>query len=177
MKLKAMNIYAKNQLSSPENPILIIKRFNGLQSYSIKRAEWNLYHDAENGMNLWISISTDKSIKQQQDTRILHAQPNWELNLVDISLSEESIIPGFTATISESFDESKGGWISNFYYCEHEGSDRNTIEVIEVDGDRVRFRLFGETVDINYYDGSKPTAKLTTDIWFDRNRDGARSMS
>jgi hypothetical protein len=43
--------------------------------------------------------------------------------------------------------------------------------------DRVRLRLTGETIDVNYYDGSRPATKLSVDVWFDRNRDRGRSMS
>jgi hypothetical protein len=167
-----------NQLSSPENPILVLERFNGFESYQIELAEWNLYIDEENGMmNLWIFLSAGQALRQQKDTENLNAKPNWELNLVESSLSEDSIKPGFMATILESYDESRGGWITNFYYCEHEGTDKNTIEVVATDGDRVRFRLYGETVDVNYYNGSKPATKLLSDVWFERNRGGGRSMS
>ncbi len=167
-----------NQLSSPENQILVLERFNGFESYSIELAEWNLYIDEENRMmNLWIFLSAGQALRQQKDTEELNAEPHWELNLVESSLSEDLIKPGFMAAIPESYDDSKGGWITNFYYCEHEGTDKNTIEVVATDGDRVRFRLYGETVDVNYYDGSKPATKLLTDVWFKRNRDGGRSMS
>jgi hypothetical protein len=165
-------------VSSPENPVLVLERFNGIEIYPVELAEWNLYKDKENGrMNLWIALSAGGAIKQQKDTEPLHAEPNWELNLVEQSLPEKLIKPGFTAVIPESYDESRDGWITNFYYCEHEGTDKNTIEVVEVDGNRVRFRLFGETIDVNYYDGSKPATKLSADVWFDRNQDGGRTMS
>jgi hypothetical protein len=167
-----------NLASSPENPILAFERFNGFESYPIELAEWNIYKDEQNGMmNLWISLVAGAGIIQHEDTASLNANPNWELNLVEADLSEDSIRSGFIATIPECYDESCGGWITNFYFCSHEGTDHNTIEIIEVDGDRVRFRLAGETIDVNYYDGSKPPTKLSVDVWFDRNRDGKRSMS
>lgn len=167
-----------NQVPLPENRILVLERFNGFEIYPIELAEWNLYKDEQIGMmNLWISLSARQAIVQQEDTKDLNAEPHWKLNLVEPNLAESSITPGFTGTILESYDESRGGWITNFYYCEHEGTDKNTIEVVAVDGDRVQFRLSGETVDVNYYDGSKPTTKLLTDIWFERNRNGGRSFS
>lgn len=167
-----------NQLSSPKNPILVLERFNGFESYPIELAEWNLYTDEENeAINLWISLSAGIAIAQQKDTQSLNAEPLWELNLVESSLSEDSIKPGFRATISASYDDNRGGWITNFYYCSHEGTDKNTIEIVEVDGDRIRFRICGETVDVNYYDGSKPATKLLANVWFERNRDGRRSMA
>ncbi len=167
-----------NQVPLPENRILVLERFNGFEIYPIKLAEWNLYKDEEIGMmNLWIFLSARQAIVQQEDTEDLNAEPHWEINLVEPNLAESSIKPGFTATISESYNESRSGWITNFYYCEHEGTDKNMIEVVAVDGDRVQFRLSGETVDVNYYDGSKPITKLLTDIWFERNRNGGRSFS
>jgi hypothetical protein len=48
---------------------------------------------------------------------------------------------------------------------------------MEINGNRVRLRLTGETIDVNYYDGSKPATKLSVDVWFDHNRDRGRSMS
>jgi hypothetical protein len=164
--------------ATPENPVLLLERFNGMEIYPVELAEWNLYKDQDKGMmNLWISLSAGKAIKQQKDTESLCAEPNWELNLVEQSLPEDLIRPGFTAVIPESYDESRAGWVTNFYYCAHEGTNKNTIEIVEVDGDRVRFSLVGETVDVNYYDGSRPTTKLSTDVWFERNQDGGRSMS
>jgi hypothetical protein len=163
-------------LSSPENPILILERFNGFEAYPIELSEWNLYKDDNGMMNLWIFLSTGRAIIQKDDTKSLNANPNWELNLVEPNLPESSICCGFRATIPESYDENRSGWITNFYFCEHEGTDNNTIEVIEVDGDQTRFRLLGETVDVNYYDGSKPSTKLIADTWFERNRGGRRSM-
>jgi hypothetical protein len=163
--------------SSPKNPILTFERFNGFESYPIELAEWNLYKDNENGMmNLWIGISAGAGIIQHEDTKYLNGKPNWELNLVEQDLSEESIRPGFVATILESYDESRDGWITNFYFCSHEGTEKNNIEAIEIDGERVRFSIVGETVDVNYYDGSKAPTKLSVDVWFDRNRNGKRSM-
>jgi hypothetical protein len=164
--------------SSPENQVLVLERFNGIEIYPVELAQWHLYRDNENSMmNLWIALSAGQAIKQQKDTKSLCAEPNWELNLVDQSLAEELIKPGFTAIIPEAYDESRCGWVTNFYYCEHEGTNKNIIEAIEVDGDRVRFRILGETVDVNYYDGSKSPTKLSADAWFERNRDGERSMS
>jgi hypothetical protein len=53
----------------------------------------------------------------------------------------------------------------------------HNIELMEINGDRSRFRLAGETIDVNYYDGSKPATKLSVDVWFNRHRDRGRSMS
>jgi hypothetical protein len=164
--------------SSPQNPILVFQRFNGYESYPVTLAEWNIYKDEDIGMmNLILSLETGPGIVLHEDTTALSASPHWELNLLELDLSEESIKVGFIGKIPESYDDNRGGHLTNFYYCSHEGTDKNTIEVIEVDGDRVRFRVTGETIDVNYYDNSKPPIKLSVDVWFKRDPEGQRSMS
>ena len=164
--------------SSPQNPILVFQRFNGYESYPVTLAEWNIYKDEDIGMtNLFISLETGPGIVLHEDTESLNGAPSWELNLLELDLSEESIKAGFSGQIPEGYDDNRDGQLTNFYYCSHEGTDKNTIEVIEVDGDRVRFRLTGETIDVNYYDNSKAPTKLSVDIWFTRDPEGMRSMS
>jgi hypothetical protein len=167
-----------NRVSSPENPLLILDRFNGTEGYPIELAQWNLYRDDTNGlMNLWIYLKMGKGIFQQEDTKSLGSEPNWELNYVDADLTAELLQAGFSCEIPECYDESKDGWVTNFYFCAHEGTDRNAIKIIEAKNERIRFQICGETIDVNYYDGSKPAAKLSVDVWFERHRDGKRSMS
>lgn len=165
-------------MSLPNIPILILGRFNGYETYPVVLAEWNIYWDADlQMMNLWISIHAGNAITQQEDSKFIDAEPWWELNLLEPDLTEDLIKAGFYAKISEFHDDSSGGTISSFYYCSYNGTENNTIAVMEVDGERVRFMLYGETTDINYYDGSKPPTKLTADLWFERNRSGMRSMA
>lgn len=57
-----------------------------------------------------------------------------------------------------------GGHVTNFYYCAHESTERNHIEILAVDGSTLRVRLRGETVDVNYYDGSRPPTVLTAEL-------------
>jgi hypothetical protein len=162
---------------STESPILVMERFNGYESYPIELAQWNLYRDEELGMmNLWIYLRAGAGIVQHEDTKYIGGKPNWELNLVKRDLSEAVIKVNFSETIPSCYDENQGGWLTNFYFCSHNGTDRNTIETIDIDGDRVRFKLLAETIDVNYYDGSKPPTQLSVDTWFDRNCSGRRSF-
>src|SRR5690606_19871753 len=63
---------------------LWLKRFVGLEIYHIETAEWNLYRDEDDGkMNLWVSLSCDKAIKQFEDTSYTNMIPLWEINLVE----------------------------------------------------------------------------------------------
>jgi hypothetical protein len=153
---------------------LWVNRFLGLEIYHIETAEWNLYRDEEDGrMNLWVKLDCDKAIKQFEDTEYTNTIPNWEINLVE---PEIVISEGFEAAVPEGYDESRGGWITNFYACSHDGSDKNTIQILKEEGDKLLIRLTGEIVDPNFYDDSKPRSKLLVETWFTKNTEGGRSM-
>ena len=151
-------------ISSEPKQELILDRFMGRERYKADSAEWNLYKDEDLGrMNLWLAIDCSEALEQFEDTEYINMEPNWELNLIEDKIS---VVQGFTANIPLGYDESRDGWITNFYSVSHDGSDKNRIEVVEVEGDRVRFRLSGEIVDPNYYDDSKPRTKVYVDAWF-----------
>ena len=174
----SMAVAAKSRKAEPGPQELWMQRFKGLEIYTIETARWNLYRDDEDGrMNLWIYVECGKAKKQFEDTEYVGGEPHWELNLVQDTLAEETLTAGFEATIPEGYDESRGGWVTNFYFVQHAGSDKNTLEVLEVDGDRMRIRLTGEIVDVNFYDDSKPRSKLLVETWFTRDAAGRRSMS
>ena len=159
-----------------EKDVLIIKRFNGVERYKIKSASWYFYID--NGLKTFcVYLRSDKAIQTQEDTGSFFYALNWELNYIDDNLKEEDLIPGFSVDIPEAYDEEKEGWITNFYYSSHEGTDNNSLKIIERTGDKLLLELSGEVIDPNYYDGSKPNAILLAQAWFDKNEKTKRSMS
>jgi hypothetical protein len=154
-----------------------MERFKGLEIYQIESAKWNFYEDgARGGMNLWLSVDGGSAIKQFEDTEYVRGAPDWELNLVEVDLKDSILEAGFRASIPSGYDERRGGWITNLYFTSHDGSDENTIEVLQRDGDRLLIRLTGEIVDVNYYDDSKPRSKLLVETWFHKDPKGKRSM-
>lgn len=159
-------------------PVLSMARFCGPETYEIEDAQWNLYRDEEDGvMNLWLSVQCGAAIRQCKDTEEIGGEPDWELNLVAPKLTRSELVPGFKASIPVGYDDAQGGWITNFYFSEHNGSDKNTIEILEEDGTRLRIRITGEIIDVNYYDDSKPKSKLVVETWFEQDPDGQRTMS
>jgi hypothetical protein len=40
------------------------------------------------------------------------------------------------------------------------------IEFVERKGDELHVRWTGTTIDVNYYDGSKPPTRVEVDAWF-----------
>lgn len=159
------------------NDTLHMQRFKGLESYQIESAKWNLYRDEDpQGMNLCLRVECSKAIKQFEDTAYVGGKPDWELNLVQPVLEDSSLHTGFKAEIPASYDESRGGWITNFYFTSHEGSEKNQVEVLSRDGDRLLIRLTGEIVDVNHYDDSKPRSKVSVTTWFSKDEKTKRSM-
>lgn len=159
-------------------PILTLKRFCGEEHhYPIKQASWSIYYDEDLEMNnLCLLIEADYGTVLSEDTESLAAQPNWELNFIDKKLSKEAIKAGFRAEIPDGYEDDLNGYITNFYYCEHEQTDDNIIEILAVDNNRLLIRLQGETTDVNFYDGSKPLNKIFAETWFEYNEATQRSM-
>ena len=160
------------------NPELILDRFLGREVHPITSASWNLYRDDElERMTLCLHLEAGPGSILHEDTQELGAEPWWELNVVEGDLSEASLVAGTTWTLPDGYDESRGGHLTNFYYCEHESSDNNRIALLAVDGDQLLLRLSGETIDVNFHDGSKDRTKLLVETWFTRESKTLRSMS
>jgi len=128
-------------------------------------------------MTLCIHLDAGPGSTLHEDTEVLGAAPWWELNVVEDDLSETMLVAGFKWALPDGYDNSRGGSLTNFYYCSHEPSDENHVEILAVDGDRLLLRLRGETIDVNFYDGSKDPTKLLVETWFIRDSATLRSMS
>ncbi len=160
-----------------KSPELILDRFCGRETYPIKSATWNLYTDDELQMStLCLSVEAGPGTILHEDTKSLNAEPSWEVNVVEMNLPLSALAAGAVFHVPEGYDEARGGHVTNFYYCEHEGSDENIVEILAIDGERLLVRLQGETVDVNFYDGSKPATKLSVETWFVREQRTTRSM-
>ena len=162
---------------TPISDELWMSRFNGIGKYALETAEWNVYEDSDREkVNLWLRVECGEAIEETEDTSFYAGSSHWELNLVEDDLGEEFLVPGFEASIPIGYDESRGGWVTNFYFSSHEGSDNNTIKIIKREGDRLLIRISGDIKDVNYYDGSKPKSVLILQTWFTKSH-GKRTMS
>jgi hypothetical protein len=160
-----------------DETLLVLQRFCGRETYPILEGRWNLYHDDELDLpTLCITLRAGPGRDLHEDTLTLRAQPHWELNLVQAGLGPESLQPGATFTIPEGYDDDQGGHVTNFYYCSHESTEANRIQILARHGDTLRVRLRGETVDVNYYDGSKPPTVLSAELDLAHDPQTTRSM-
>jgi hypothetical protein len=161
-----------------KQPLLILERFCGRESFPVTTGTWNIFHDeALDTPTLCIQLSAGPGIELQEDTKVLRAEPSWEINFVSRNLNESSLQPGATFSVPQGYDEAQGGYVTNFYYCSHEATDHNLIEILAVEGSTLLVRLSGQTTDVNYYDGSKPPTRICAEMRLTRDQNTQRSMA
>jgi hypothetical protein len=56
--------------------------------------------------------------------------------------------------------------VATIYYYEHEDLDNNVIDVLRQEQDCFQIRWTATTLDVNYYDGSKPDTRVEIDGMF-----------
>ena len=71
-----------------------------------------------------------------------------------------AVSPGSVLHVPAGYDEAQDENVTNLYYCEHDGTDDNVIDILEVGDGTVRARITGTAVDANYDDGSKPRMRV-----------------
>jgi hypothetical protein len=145
---------------------LKLVRFCGEEYFPISKATWFVNKGNEFD-ELWLEIETLAGTVLSEDTKKLNARPNWQLTYITKRMDNSDLIIGFKAEIPNGYDEEIDDTITNFYYCEHQQTDNNLIEILKKDGERLYIRITGETMDVNYYDGSKPNNKIIVETWFE----------
>jgi hypothetical protein len=155
-------------IENENRPCLKLTRFCGEEFYPINKATWKIYEDKNGNMNeLWLEVRADFGIVLHEDTKYLKAKPHWELTIRAENLNIDDLATDFRAEIPCGYDEDSDDSLANFYYCEHEPSDNNVIEILATEENRLLIRVTGETTDVNFYDGSKPKNKIFVETWFD----------
>ena len=146
---------------------LTLQRFNGEEAYAIESATIEHYRDERGAYAVTFRAETGGApIHTLPDTESLHAQPFAEVTLHLSKPPALALKPGQTFTLLKGYDKGTGEYHTNFYYCEHEPMDNNEVAVLRRDGLNVRARLSATTMDVNFYDGSKPDTKIIVEADF-----------
>lgn len=158
--------------------VLVLERFCGRETYPVIHATWSIFHDEVlDTPTLCIQLHAGPGIELQEDTRDLRATPSWEINVVSRTLNAACLRRGAEFSVPQGYDEAQGGYVTNFYYCSHEQTDDNLIEILASDGSTLCVRLGARTVDVNFYDGSKPLTRLSVEADLTYDAKTKRSMS
>jgi hypothetical protein len=146
---------------------MTLQRFNGDEVFDLKEATVDFYIAEDRSFaTTFRADAATPPIKALPDTEGLHAQPFAELMLYLPKHPGITLLTGRSCALARGYDDASGEHLTNFYYCEHELVDNVEITVINRHADRARLRITGTTVDVNYYDGSKPPTKILIDAEF-----------
>lgn len=134
----------------------ILHRFNGDEVYRLKSAVMFAGEFVDKVM-LWLEVEADaKGAKRCKDTKSLGVCPQAETGIKLKALDASRLVRRQFLISGDDDHECQ----SSIYYCEHEPLRNNRITILSRKGDRFRVRWTGETIDVNYYDGSKPPTQV-----------------
>jgi hypothetical protein len=157
---------------------MVLERFCGRETYPLVESTWCIFHDEElDTPTLCIQLRAGPGTSLHEDTQSLNAEPSWEINVVSKSLDASALKRGDKFVVPRGYDEAQGGYITNFYYCSHEQTDDNVIELLAIEGSRILARITGKTIDVSFYDGSKPPTTLHVEAWLTHDEETRRTMS
>lgn len=152
-----------------EENILYLTRFCGVEQYPMRTAVWHIIEGdgtEDDPDMLCLEAAFDVGKDLHEDTAFLEAEPFWKINFYQLRISEKSLRPGFCLEQPNENQDVDG----TLYYTEHQPAMENRMEIMAVEGSRLKIRLTGVTEDVNYYDGSKPKTRMELVGWFYRKK-------
>jgi hypothetical protein len=145
-----------------ERGTFVLHRFNGDEIYRIKSARM-LVCKGEDGIWLWFEVDTERpAIQTVPDTAELEMRPSAEVAVILPSLDATDLV-GSHFSVPAGYDDQFGDYLAKIYYCEHEVLDNNEIDVLGRESNVFHVRWTATTMDVNYYDGSKPETRVEID--------------
>jgi len=156
-------------------PIFELRRFNGVESYDVETAKCNSYQ-REGATEAVFVVTTSRCNASLSDTEELYATPNIEIGFKICEPLSSIFTAGAKYSNLPEYDEDLEEWMTNLYYCEHQGVDNVTVEIESADSGTVTATIQGTTTDINYYDGSKPDTTVFVRAVFQRQMNLEKSF-
>jgi hypothetical protein len=145
-------------MSQEKMNTLILKRFCGEEYYPLEDAKWSIW----NQTTFCLEMSFGEGSSLHEDTEELAESPLWELYFNVPAMDEQDVKPGMILEEKDNREDE-----THFYYCEHQPTANNRLEVLGREGGRILVRVTGECCDVNYYDGSKGNNILEIEAWID----------
>ena len=145
--------------------ILYLNRFCGIEQYPVETAVWHIIEGdgtEDDPDMLCLEMAFDAGNNLHEDTSCLEARPRWEINFYAAEPFVNILRSGLVLEQPNQEEDVDG----NLYYVEHQPTTENKMEIIAVEGKRLKIRLTGVTEDVNNYDGSKPKNSLQLTAWF-----------
>lgn len=152
-----------------EESILNLKRFCGEEKYPIDCAEWYILEGDgtwDDPYTLCLEMSFGIGEGLHEDTFNLNAKPFWNISFPALNIKNTDLQTGFVMSMDNE-DEDEDAY---FYYCEHQPTVENKVEVLEVQENNMLLHVTAKTMDVNFYDGSKPMNELDVIAWFGKKK-------
>jgi hypothetical protein len=143
-----------------------LHRFNGDEEFALEEAYLHIQPETETSMQLELEAGNYGTVlKGLPDTEILNAWPGAHI-FVELPFPASEPLTGKKISLPVAYDETIQNTRATFYYVEHEALEDNEIEFLEHKDNRYRIRWTGRTMDVNFYDGSKPDTRIEIEGWF-----------
>ncbi|WP_239616827.1 hypothetical protein [Cohnella mopanensis] len=139
---------------------MTLKRFNGTEKYKLLESKAYVVRKDDETIMMWFETETDpQAIMSVEDTAIFEINPSAEVTIyLDKLVLEEFGTKLFE--LLQGYNENNRALDARLYYFEHQAVDENLIK-LEYRGNGIfSLQWSGTTIDISYYDDSKPKAIL-----------------
>ena len=138
--------------------MLTIKRFCGDELYPLESSKWYTIRNT-----LWIDLAFAQETQLHEDTEFLAQEPTWELSF---KIDNETILQ--KGSVLENANEADEDAL--LYYCEHNPTYKNRLEILDRVDDKLQVRISAECCDISFYDGSKGNDVLEFTAWIEKRK-------
>jgi len=139
---------------------LTLRRFNGIEQYQLMESHAHVIRKDDGTIMMWFEVeTTPHALMTVADTAEHGMNPNAEVTLyLDKLVLREFGTRSFE--LSQGYNEENRALDAMLYYFEHQEVNDNHIRVEYKGNGRFDLRWTGTTMDISYYDGSKPNTLL-----------------
>jgi hypothetical protein len=151
-------------------PIFELRRFNGVESYDVEMANFNVY-EKEGSTEAVFFVTTSECKASLPDTDELCATPRLEVGFKIFEPLSSVFTAGAKYLNLPEYHEDIDEWMTNLYYVRHQGVDNVSVTIESVDAETVTATIEGVTTDINFYDRSKPNTTVFVRAVFQRQMD------
>jgi len=154
-----------------DGDLLKITRFNGVETFTLESASCRIWRDDDADLTRAVfELKGKAAVATLPDTCNRKAKPTWVLEWSGKKKLAQVLAAGAVLRVPKGYSDDDE-YLTLFHYADDEPSDKNTVEIVSVTGKKVRAKLTGQTLDANFYDGSKPAMKLEVSATFAWNED------
>jgi hypothetical protein len=137
----------------------ILRRFIGDEIYQLQSATINIAAVDDGVEVTFTARAAPGALQALPDTAQFPATPHVEARAF-LSWWDAHMLVGQRFLIPTGYDDQRDEHVATIYYYEYEDLDNTMIEVLAQADVGVRVSWRATTQDVNYYDGSKPTAEV-----------------